>query len=263
MPSDTHTEPVVAAPEVAAIAAVEIAAPVVESVVAPAITETVAPEVKPHTDTPTLLSAPTEELAKPTEPEVKTPAAAVTPITPVTEVAPVVEPVYEFKLPDNITVEQPRLDAYTSVLKEHKIAPEVGQSLIEMHTAAMTDYAAHLRQEQHTSFAETRANWANEVRSDPELGGSGHQTALKAAARVRDLLVPEERREAFNNFLAVTGAGDHPEFIRMLYAAARIFDEPAAPSVTAMPSASGQPAAKTFRGIMYDHSSSRRAAGRN
>ncbi len=106
---------------------------------------------------------------------------------------------------------------------------EGAQELVNLHEKQMRDYAQFLASEQHRVFAETRQSWAKQVLSDPEIGGSGHQTAMGAIARMRDLLVSEGDRPKFEEFLRVTGAGDHPQFLKLLHQAARYYDEPTLP----------------------------------
>jgi len=78
-----------------------------------------------------------------------------------------------------------------------------------------------------------------------------------AVAKMRDEFVPADRMKAFNDFLRVTGAGDHPEFIRLMNNVARRLDEPAAPSVAYQPPANiGQRPSGAKRSALYDHPTS-------
>jgi hypothetical protein len=61
--------------------------------------------------------------------------------------------------------------------------------------------------------------------ADEELGGAGYNTTMGSIARMRDMFVPENRRDEFESFLSTTGAGDHPGFLRMMHNLARVFDE--------------------------------------
>lgn len=218
---------------------------------APAAAETAAPAVVAHTDTATLLEGagdkpPAEDDAAPA-PEVTAPPAVA----------------YEpFTLPEGLSVDKDRMDSYTALLGAHGIKQEAGQALIEMHTAAMQQYAAGLLSDQHRAFADMRSAWREQVRGDAELGGAGHQTAMAAVARMRDLLVPAARRDAFNDFLRVTGAGDHPEFLRILHAASRLYDEPAVPPAPHRPPPNiGKPPRGGRAGAVYDHPTSQRIGG--
>jgi hypothetical protein len=205
----------------------------------PAAPEAPAPgEAKPaiglHTDTPSLIATAADPLAtkpavdpaaaaKPGDPPIADPAAALA-------VVGAAEPVkYEaFTLPEGVTLQPERVDEFTALLGNTELAPQArAQQLVDMHVNAMQSYAEGIAADQHKAFGEMRRGWRTEVMADEELGGAGHQTAMNAIARMRDMLVPSARREAFNRAMDLTGAGDHPEILRVFHAAARLFDEPA------------------------------------
>jgi hypothetical protein len=80
--------------------------------------------------------------------------------------------------------------------------------------------------------------------ADPAIGGAGHDTAMKRIAYTRDALIsdakpgtPQHAQDVkeFNEFLAITGAGDHKIFNKMLYRGARYVMEPSAPAPGAKP----------------------------
>lgn len=234
---------------------------------APAPVETVpapAPDaIKPHTETPTLLQEvkapgaeePKKDEVKPIEgdkpaAEVKKDGEAPKPAEVKAEdakppegekkppeVAP--EPIkYEFKFPDGVTADAKGVEGYTTILNKHRIAPEVAQELLDLHTGQMQAFVQGELQAQHQTFGETRKAWRNEIMADPVLGGAGHQTAMAAVARMRDLFVSNHERGSdefkkdyadFNNFLLHTGAGDHPAFVRFVHNSARFYDEAAQP----------------------------------
>ena len=217
----------------------------------------VAQEAKPepafeaHTEKPTLL----ETAAPKPEPEVKVEPEKAPEVKP--EPAPEPAPVaYEFNLPEGFTARPEEMNAYTGVLKETGIAPDVGQKLLDMHINAVQQMAQSALGQQHAAFRQMRDGWVNEVMADPQLGGAGHRTAITAAARGRDMLLsdytPEQRTE-FEQFLRTTGAGDHPAFLRLLYSAARYFDEPALPPENPKPPPdNGRPNGRGAR-VLYDH----------
>lgn len=170
---------------------------------------------------------------KPAEPEAK-PA----------EPAPVE---LKFDLPEalkNTKADDPILTEFKTVIGSGKTPQEIGQGLLDLHAKAMQSYADQVRDDQYKVFNETRKDWQNEVKSDPEIGGAGHQTAMKAIARARDFFVSSARpgsekyaadMKAFNTFLHVTGAGDHPAFLKFLHNIARFADEPTLPPDNAKP----------------------------
>ena len=136
---------------------------------------------------------------------------------------------YKFTLPENITIPEAQLAPAIEEFRALGIKPDAAQKLIDRYVGEMQGYAAHMASEQQRIFAETRKGWRDEIMADPIIGGNGHQTAMQAVARMRDMFVSETDRSAFNEFLRVTGAGDHPQFIKMLHNAARWFDEPLPP----------------------------------
>ncbi|HQT65358.1 MAG TPA: hypothetical protein PLO16_12680 [Acidocella sp.] len=216
-----------------------------------------APEFTPHTDTPSLLQgvgaepvvktpaaepvadpAATVEPTKPEEPKPGDPAATTTePLAP-EPAAP--EPITypEFTLPDGLVPDPTIMGKYTETLGKYGVKPEAAQELLNMHAEAFKTYQAQTLAAQHEAFGKMREQWRNQVMSDPQLGGSGHQTAMGAVARMRDMLVSNAKlgseqyvkdTKELNDFLATTGAGDHPVFLRMLHRAARYLDEAAMP----------------------------------
>lgn len=239
--SETETIPTAAVTPAAETA---VQTPAVEAVVEPAFA--------PHTETPSLLEtvletpAVVEDVAKPAEPVAPEPAPLRT---------------YEaFTLPEGITAAPEQLTAFQEIAAKHNLDQEAAQNLINMHAGAITQYAEHLAQEQHRVFADTRKQWQAQIKGDPELGGAGFETTMKAVARMRDKLVPASHADEFNQFLRVTGAGDHPAFFRLMHNAARYFDEPAAPAVVAAPLKN--PSGSKGRGLIYDHPTSQKIANR-
>jgi hypothetical protein len=209
-----------------------------------------------HTDTPSLLetAGKPEDKPKAEEKPAEAPKPAETPELPAYEA---------FKLPEGVPLDESRVEAFKELIGPHRIDQDTAQKLVDLHTEVLQQYRDGLLAQQHTAFADTRRGWVDKIKADPVLGGSGFNTALMAAARMRDLLVPEAHRAEFEDFMRMTGAGDHPALMRLLHTAARIFDEPTAPPIPARPVPDRGGSAKPSRGAaMYDHPSSRRAAGR-
>ncbi len=259
------TEPAVA--DSSPVAAAPAAAPVPEPVAVPVepaapVAEPVAPAA-PITE-PTLLQKHDAETAKPAEaakPAVD-PAKPVEPAKPVAEPAkpaeaakpadadaspPVVaEPAalesveYAYELPETLKLDDGTRTEFHGALDAFRTDPAKGaQGLIDLHNRTMTDYASHVASEQQRVWNDTRKAWVTEVMADEQLGGAGFQTTMGAVARMRDLLVPEAHRSAFDTFLQTTGAGDHPEFLRLLHNAARLYDEAPMAPANARPTPNG------------------------
>ena len=182
------------------------------------------PELRAHTETPTLLEQVTEApKAEAGEP-------------PQTETRQAYEP---FTLPDGLALDQGRItEAANALFAQDNLPQERAQAYLDYHVAEMHRFSESVLQQQHDAFADMRAAERTKVMADPELGGNGHQTAMRSVAMMRDMLVSsaeptseryqQEMRE-FNDFLRITGAGDWLPFLRILNNAARKFQEPAPP----------------------------------
>lgn len=214
--------------------------------------------------------------------------------------APVALKLEDVKLPDGFRAEGETLPQFVTIMNDAALVPTArAQQLVDLHVKLMQDYgdrfARELAAEQHRVFGDTRQAWQKQIMADPVLGGAGHQTAMGTVARMRDFLVPAELRaprvwdkasaeaalkgqppekiaalvgtkrlSAWDEFLRVTGAGDHPVFTRLLHNAGRYFDEPASPPPGARPPPNIGQRPRNARGtgsrrdILYDHPSSQR-----
>lgn len=280
-------ESVVDAAAVVEPAAVVEAPVVVEPVIpagepAASVAEVVADAVPAKLDahaTETLLEAagkPEPAKAEEVKAEPAKPAEAAAPKIdkdgkPVVEAAPAVDPakaaeapapvVYDLKLPETIKVDNDLMTDYKGFLAENKLSPEIGQALLDKYTAASQKMAEHLLAEQHRAFEDTRKGWRDEVMADAEIGGAGHKTALTKIAQMRDMLVQEKDRPAFDNFLRVTGAGDHPMFLKILHTAHRWLGEPASPAIVGTPAKTNGQAPGRGRGLRGMYGDNRAARG--
>jgi len=167
------------------------------------------------------------------------------------EPAPLPPVNYEYTLPETIKLDDALKGDVHKAFDEFRRDPAKGaQGLIDLHAKTMQQYADHLVKEQYRVFNETRRNWVNQVMSDPQLGGSGHQTAMGAIARMRDQFVAEADRPAFEQFLLVTGAGDHPQFLKLLHNVSRFYDEPPLPPANPKPTpTNGMPPRRGMRSL--------------
>lgn len=161
---------------------------------------------------------------------------------------------YEYKVPETMRMDDTLKSTVHKAFDDFRADPAKGaQGLIDLHEQQMKAYAQLVADEQQRVFRETRAGWRKDILADSEMGGAGHQTAMGAVARMRDLFVPEKDRPAFEQFLRVTGAGDHPAFLRLLHRAARFYDEPAVQEHHPRPPPNnGQRPSRRLRDI-YDH----------
>ena len=137
---------------------------------------------------------------------------------------------YAYKLPETIKFGDGDKEKVHAAFDAFRADPAKGaQALVDLHNERMAAYAADTLKRQYDTFNDTRKGWVKEVMADPDIGGSGFRTSMGAIARMRDMFVSPDRKDRFESFLRVTGAGDNPEFLHMLHNVARAFDEPPLP----------------------------------
>ncbi len=206
---------------------------------------------------------------KPAEPE--KPAEAEKPADEVPAAEPAepaaLEPIDYFEkltIPETLQMDDTLKGEVTSAFDAFRADPVQGaQALVDLHNKTMTSYAEHLSREQFRVFNETRKGWQTEVMADPKLGGAGHQTAMGKIAQVRDRLVSDHKpgteeyqsdHARMEEFLRVTGAGDHPWFLGMMHRAHRFVGEPGMPPANPKPPPNNGMKPGDRRARLYDKS---------
>lgn len=108
---------------------------------------------------------------------------------------------------------------------------ELGQALINMQFKAMQDAADAAQQEGQNAWDTTVNEWIEQSRALPEIGGENLEKSL---AQIKNGLVQLGATKATFEALDLTGAGSHPELVKIFYAATKNLTEgtvvPGAPS---------------------------------
>lgn len=133
---------------------------------------------------------------------------------------------YEFKAPEGIILD-PKLEAEISpVLKEAGVTQENAQKLFDYHVKALQAAA-----KAPTDTVETmRADWRTKVTADSEIKAAvnGDKTGIDAVkldiGRALTHL-PEALRSEFKDAMDLTGAGDHPAFVKAIWALSKLVTE--------------------------------------
>jgi hypothetical protein len=237
--------PVVAAPEAAPAPAVEapkhpVEIPtLLESFKAPkepGPAEKAAPEVKPVQTKPVEKVVEEKVEAKPEDKP-----AEVKPSEPETP-NPIDFNSYKFEFAEHVKPQAEKVKAFTEFALENKLSPEAAQKAVSYFNEAASAFVAEQQRQQIQAWNETRSGWRTSALADPMIGGAGHQHAMGVIARTRDMLISDAQpgtkqydadAKEVEDFLRITGAGDHPAFLRMLYRAGHRLDEPR--MVTARP----------------------------
>lgn len=256
MPDPTSPEPIIPAST-----AVEPApTPDTSTVVVPAVEtpvvvpEAVAPEpasVEPPAPEAPLSPPSLLEEAKANAPEPEAPAPT-EPEAPAEE-PPAVEPpapTYEtIKLPEGIEMPAEELGRFTEILGDNKIAPEIGQKLLDAYVAETQRSQTETLKNQHDVFNTTRAGWRDQFKADAEMGGNRQDTTIRNCAAVIEQYGGNAVQQAeLRAMLTFTGGGDHPAMIRLLNNIGKVLGEPRPIAAAKPPEAPVSKAAKRYAG---------------
>lgn len=115
---------------------------------------------------------------------------------------------YQLTMPEGMEVDQGLLDALGPVMSELKLSNGHAQMLADKFIEAQTADAEKRQQD----WAQTIDGWIETAKADPEMGGAKWDaTAASALSVVKRFGTPE-----LTQYLEASGAGNHPEVIRLM-----------------------------------------------
>jgi hypothetical protein len=133
----------------------------------------------------------------------------------------------DFTAPEGYTLDKAAIDAFTPIAKELGLSQEQAQKLVGFHTAQMIEAA----KAPAATYEATRTAWQAQVRADPDLAKAvnGDKTGLdavkldigRALTAIGDPVLAGE----FKSAMDLTGAGDHPAFVKTLWKLAQFATE--------------------------------------
>jgi hypothetical protein len=118
------------------------------------------------------------------------------------------------KAPEGVEVDQEQVGKLQGILADAKLSPpERAQALYDLHAAALKQAV----EAPVNLFMKLQSDWQAQVKADPEIGGAKLEQATANIAKAIDAVAgsPEaaaKMREAF----VFTGAGNHPEIVRLM-----------------------------------------------
>lgn len=105
------------------------------------------------------------------------PAPAGAPGTPGAPAAPAQEPIYELKSPDGSPLKGAPLEALVKAAKAQKVSPEAAQKLLDEVSPVLRKT---IDEQLQTAQKAKAAEWAEQSRSHPEIGGARLTQTLSA-----------------------------------------------------------------------------------
>lgn len=149
----------------------------------------------------------------------------------------------EYKLPEGVSLNAETITKANELFKGLGLTQEAAQSLIDFHVA-QTQAAATAADD---TYRQTVEAWGAQLKADPEIGGKLPEVRA-ALGKAYDVLIEAagpkaaEARALVNEFKSVmdlTGAGNHPAFVKLFHRLAQRVIEPGHVSGTG-PSPLGQ-----------------------
>jgi len=120
---------------------------------------------------------------------------------------------YDFKTPEGQpALDKAVLDAATPIFKELNLSQSQAQKLVDFYNTQMKAQTENITKTVNTM----REGWVNEVKADTEMGPKLDQ--IKAdIGRAFDALGDTKLVNEFKSAMDLTGAGDHPAFVRAFW----------------------------------------------
>lgn len=130
---------------------------------------------------------------------------------------------YEFKVPEGAKLDETLVAAASPVFKELGLTQDAAQKLFDLHS----QFAKQAAEAASKSYWDMRADWQAKAKALPEIGtelGVGKKVNVTISKAIDQLGDPALAKE-FKAAMDLTGAGDHPAFIRVFYHLARQLTE--------------------------------------
>lgn len=130
---------------------------------------------------------------------------------------------YEFVAPEGYELDKKLTDEAAKVFKELNIPQAAAQRLVDFYSKNAIDSSQAALQ----SFKDMRAGWVSEAKKLPEIGpelGQGGKV-VTAVGRMLDQIGDAKLANDFRQAMDLTGAGDHPAFIQVMYRLAQKLGE--------------------------------------
>jgi hypothetical protein len=117
---------------------------------------------------------------------------------------------YQLKMPDGVQLDQELLGEATPVLREIGLTNEQANKLVPL----VGRVQERLFQQQHDEFGAMKADWAKQVKADPNIGGKNWPETERLCAIAMNAGGAPKGSE-FRELLDESGLGNHPAVIRL------------------------------------------------
>ena len=125
---------------------------------------------------------------------------------------------YEFSFDEGTEVHTEVLSEFETLAREHNLTQEQAQKFVGL----APKLANAIMQTQISKFENTMSEWAEQAKTDKEIGGTAMDSKLSVAVTALEKFASPELRQMLEKFDVEknptgTGFGQHPEIIRLFY----------------------------------------------
>jgi hypothetical protein len=118
----------------------------------------------------------------------------------------------QFKAPEGYTLSNSTIEAAAPIFKDLGLSQEQAQKLVDFHSAQMIEAAKGPQ----TAYETMRTDWQNQTQNDPEIKGK-LDVVKTDIGRALNALGDTKLATEFKAAMDLTGAGDHPAFVKTFW----------------------------------------------
>ena len=127
----------------------------------------------------------------------------------------------EFKMPEGIEADKATVEKFGALAKELNLSQEKAQKLVDIQTGFMKEQA----EQQAKAWEKVLGDWEKQGQDDPFVGGKDYEAnkglanAVIAKFGLSKIMVDGKETQSIKplvDALSITGAGNHPEILRLL-----------------------------------------------
>lgn len=127
----------------------------------------------------------------------------------------------DFKAPEGFEIDKATMEKATPMFKEMGLSQEQAQKLVDFYAGISKDAA----EAPYKAWEELNKSWQDAVKNDPEIGGAKLDSDVKPTIAKALANLPEAQRAEFKAAMDLTGAGNHPAFVKAFYGLAKLVVE--------------------------------------
>lgn len=130
---------------------------------------------------------------------------------------------YEFKAPEGFEIDPKTVDEITPIFKELGLPQAGAQKLVDFYAAKLKETA----EAPYKAYTDMRDGWRKENIANPELGDGKDNLRPEVRKATSDLInsLGPDLASKFREAMDLTGAGDHPAFVKAFTQFAKRFGE--------------------------------------